>query len=72
MSCSNIAVVLVLFVIMAEVTVTGEKAARHRRRYLQGVSGAVIEPQTVFDHKKRYRRFVSESITLQPSYPYPI
>ena len=44
---------------------------RLRRRYLQGVSGAVSGPRTNFDHKQLYRRFVLGSTTLQPSYPYP-
>ena len=41
-------------------------AARLRRRYQQGLSGAVSGPRTVFHHKQLHRRFVLTSITLLP------
>ena len=52
-------------------TVTTTAAARLRRRHLQGVSGAVSGPCTVFHHKQPYRRFVLRPTILQPSYQNP-
>ena len=42
-----------------------------RRCYRQRASGAVSEPQTVFDHKQLYRRFVLRSTTQQPNHQSP-
>ena len=47
---------------------TASNNSRHRRRYQQGVSGAVSGPCTVLDHKQLYRRFILRS-TTQPHEP---
>ena len=59
------AVVVVIGVVVVAATV------RLRRNYLQGVSGAVSRPRTVFNHDQLYRRLVLASTTLRPSYPNP-
>ena len=48
---------------------TKATASRLHRRYLQGMSGTVLGPRTVFDHKQLYRRFV---LLMQQNEPYLI